>query len=330
MSDLHYRPLHQPLVPPGEIECFARDMTATISADTTLAAVQTRLAEHNQWLPIDGDPSQSIGQLVEYNSTGPLRLGYGAWRDLLLGCQFINGKNELITAGGRTVKNVAGYDLTKFMVGQRGVFGRIQTITTRTYRLPAAALLARFESAALSGTGSLPVQPEHGQAARATEFLNSLLPTDLRPHWAVLNSEHLYLAYLSDQRTIDYYERVLHRHNPAEIVRRSLADDITHRQTLWASAPLRVALPPGRIGQFIELSRARNWAADPVFGIVHVFENLDPERLRSAVQATSARLWPETSGQPIPNVYNPGERQILLKLKEAFDPGHTLNPLVLD
>ena len=62
--------------------------------------------------------TKALGRLVEHNSSGPLRLGYGAWRDLLLGCQFHNGRGELITAGGRTVKNVAGYDLTKFMVGQ--------------------------------------------------------------------------------------------------------------------------------------------------------------------------------------------------------------------
>ena len=77
----------------------------------------------------------------EQNSTGPLRLGYGAWRDLLLGVQFTNGRGELITAGGRTVKNVAGYDLTKFMVGSHGVFGRLVTITTRTYRRPDRALV---------------------------------------------------------------------------------------------------------------------------------------------------------------------------------------------
>ena len=74
-------------------------------------------------------PPNSWALALEMNSTGPLRLGFGAWRDLLLGAQFYNGRGELITAGGRTVKNVAGYDLTKFMVGQRGVFGRLLTLT---------------------------------------------------------------------------------------------------------------------------------------------------------------------------------------------------------
>src|SRR5688572_30963415 len=142
MSD--FRPDLQPLVAPGAIDHHVGDMTATVAADVSLRRVQEEIAGAGQWLPIDGDPDLSVGDLVETNSTGPLRLGYGAWRDLMLGAQFHNGAGELITAGGRTVKNVAGYDLTKVMVGQPGVFGRVVTITVRTYRKPEAALLATF------------------------------------------------------------------------------------------------------------------------------------------------------------------------------------------
>src|SRR5438132_12449773 len=146
------------------MECFARDMTVTISADVTLSAAQAKLAEFNQWLAVDGDVQSALGELVENNSTGPLRLGYGGWRDLLLGVQFLNGRSELITAGGRTVKNVAGYDLTKFMVGQRGVFGRLLTLTTRTYKRPEGAILAAF-----------PPRPK---------LMNRLIPSPARPQWA--------------------------------------------------------------------------------------------------------------------------------------------------
>ena len=125
-EEIHYRPRRGDLVPPGGVELHARDMTATFAADVTLGEAQRRLAEIGQWLPVDGDPAAALGDLVSFNSTGPLRLGYGAWRDLLLGVQFTNGRGELITAGGRTVKNVAGYDLTKFMVGQHGVFGTLR------------------------------------------------------------------------------------------------------------------------------------------------------------------------------------------------------------
>src|SRR5690348_7683925 len=127
MEEISFREPRAPLVGPGGIDCHVRDMTATVSADATLGEFQRRLAEHRQWAPIDGDSKQSVGTRVSTDSTGPLRLGYGAWRDLLLGVQFLNGRGQLITAGGKTVKNVAGYDLTKFMVGQRGIFGRLVT-----------------------------------------------------------------------------------------------------------------------------------------------------------------------------------------------------------
>src|SRR6476646_4802574 len=141
MTGITFRPDRDPLVAPGEADLHVRDMTATFSAALTLSDVQRRLAEVGQWLPIDGDHAATLRELVEQNSTGPLRLGYGAWRDLLLGVQFQNGRGELITAGGRVVKNVAGYDLTKFIVGSAGVFGRIITVTTRTWLRPAGALV---------------------------------------------------------------------------------------------------------------------------------------------------------------------------------------------
>src|SRR5947208_15661812 len=96
---IEYRQPNSPLVAPGGMECFARDMTVTISADVTLAAAQAKLAELNQWLPIDGDVQSPLGELVENNSTGPLRLGEGGWGGLLLGVEFMNGASELLRVG---------------------------------------------------------------------------------------------------------------------------------------------------------------------------------------------------------------------------------------
>src|SRR3954468_5630056 len=185
---VHARAPRQPLVSPGSIEHHVADLTATFAADVTLAAAQETLGDAEQWLPVDGDPAATVGELVERNSTGPMRLGYGAWRDLLLGAQFTNGTGELITAGGRAVKNVAGYDLTKFIVGSHGIFGRLVTITTRTYRRPRGALIATFDP----------------DVAR----LSALLTTTSRPQWAMLTPDALTLGYLGDEATIDFYDAV--------------------------------------------------------------------------------------------------------------------------
>src|SRR5438132_1651182 len=248
-----FRSPRERVVPPGGIELYARDMTASIAGDVTLKDVQEKLAEVGQWLPIDGDPQLGVGELVEMNSTGPLRLGYGAWRDLLLGCQFTNGRGELITAGGRAMKNVAGYDLTKLMVGQQGIFGRVMTITTRTYKRPEAILSADFE-------------PE-------ISILNRLLTTACKPQWAVLNREALVCGYIGDEAHVGFIEGALPRFQPRRIdaSRERVTDVMDRGYSFWEryeGISFRGAVPPMRIKEFVDAGKVERWIADAAFGNV--------------------------------------------------------------
>lgn len=314
MEPLHYRERRGPLTPPGQIECHVRDMTATVSADVLLTILQDRLLEHGQWLPIDGDVAQSVGTLVSADSTGPLRLGYGAWRDLLLGMQFINGNGELVTAGGRVVKNVAGYDLTKFMVGQRGIFGSPVTITTRTYRQPAGAIWVRH--------------------APDAQILSRLIPTSLRPQWAVLTSDALLCGYLGDEPTLAFYRSAVARSEPVAMDERSLEEDIAHRAGLWTiDGPMafRASVPPARLGDVASRLGSARWAADAAFGIVVGSFDADSgmDLIRQVVAGVggSVRFFRGSFGSPIDLSTTPGERRIIERLKAAFDPDHKLNPL---
>jgi FAD/FMN-containing dehydrogenase len=299
-----YRPDRAPLVPPGEMDRQARDMTATFSADVTLAEAQRKLAELGQWLPVDGDATWTLGRLVESNSSGPLRLGYGAWRDLLLGCQFLNGRGELITAGGRTVKNVAGYDLTKFMVGQGGVFGRIVTITTRTYLRPVAALLARFA-------------PDAWQ-------INRLLPTPCRPQWAALTADAMWCGYLGDERTIAYYREALAAYRPLEVVGRTVEEDMRHLAELWRAAgtegSFRASVPPVKLLEFAKSAVLTDWAADAAFGVV---VGMATAAQRQGIKAAASQvggtvLFVEQGKVQVD--MDSGVSALLGRLKMAFDP----------
>lgn len=311
------RPNQLPLVAPGEIDCHARDMTATFSADVTLRDAQRRLAELDQWLPIDGNADATLGHLISTNSTGPLRLGYGAWRDLLLGAQFLNGAGELITAGGRTVKNVAGYDLTKFMVGQRGVFATLVTVTTRTYKRPQAALRARFTPA-------------------SDQLISRLMPTTARPQWAMLSPESLLCGYLGDESTIAFYESVLPQHVPIELARRSVEDDIAERAALWRCAPAssgrcaRAAVPPTRILEFAKNANLNQWIADAAFGIV-LCDSSEPgeTQLRSAARNVGGSAFVHSADDMscVDVSANAVERRIIELLKHAFDPDGKLAPI---
>ena len=309
-----FRPNHSPLVPPGQVEHHAADMTATIAADVTLADVQAKLGSAGQWLPIDGDPQSPVGRLVEANSSGPLRLGYGHWRDLLLGAQFRNGRGELITAGGRTVKNVAGYDLTKFMVGQRGVFGTLVTITTRTYKQPAGAILATF--------------------APQPKLIHRLLPSPARPQWAMLTSDALLCGYMGDERTLAYYFDALNEWKPRALERRSLSEDIAHRAQLWRGS-FRAAVPPASLSDFLtHLAPVRStagaalhrWSADPAFGII--VGDGDPTALRDAARTVGGTVSFDAGAADTWFDVPPGaQRDLLERLKQAFDPENRLAPL---
>ncbi len=314
MEEIEFRAPREPLVGPGGVECHVRDMTATVSADTTLGDFQRELANHRQWLPIDGDSIQSIGTLVSCNSTGPLRLGYGAWRDLLLGVQFLNGRGQLITAGGKTVKNVAGYDLTKFMVGQRGIFGRLVTLTMRTYRQPQGAILARH--------------------APDPTLLGKLIPTSLKPHWAILTRDALLCGYLGDQASLAFYRKALGEAGVSEPVERTLNQDIAHRTQLWVKdgpVTFRASIPPAALGAFAAKMPTDYWSADAAFGIVvgALPDDASVARLRESAAALggSVRTYHGLFGQPIELSTNPGERKIIERLKNAFDPDLTLQPL---
>src|SRR5688572_26455757 len=240
------RPDRTPLVAPGGIDHQFADMTATFAADVTLKAAQSVLGERDHWLPIDGDEDLPLGRLVEVNSTGPLRLGYGAWRDLLLGCQFHTARGDLITAGGRTVKNVAGYDLTKFMVGQAGTFGQLVTITTRTYRRPEGVITAWLD-------------PDPA-------YVGQLLPTALRPQYMMICARA---------------PRVVHEHSLADdTATRAAAWQWGSPNTA------RAAVPPTRVMTFLEQANWPDAWADPVFGvIVGPARDADHARLTTAARA---------------------------------------------
>jgi glycolate oxidase FAD binding subunit len=123
----------------------ARDMTVTVRAGLTVAALQRLLAGENQRLPVDVPRPDvaTIGGTLAANVSGPRRYGYGTLRDYVLGMSTVNDDGHEVKAGGRVVKNVAGYDLPKLHIGALGTLGIITLVTFKLRPLPeATALLA--------------------------------------------------------------------------------------------------------------------------------------------------------------------------------------------
>jgi glycolate oxidase subunit GlcD len=116
-----------------------------VQAGMPLARLQATLAEHGQWLPLRPPLGErrTVGGIAALNACGPERLRYGAPRDLLLGLKFISGSGRQISAGGRVMKNVAGYDVTRLLVGSAGTLGFITELTFRIQSVPARCVAVR-------------------------------------------------------------------------------------------------------------------------------------------------------------------------------------------
>jgi len=119
------------------------DMTVTVEAGVTLAALQSMLGEHRQRLALDAPAGQraTLGGLLATNGYGPRRARYGGLRDLILGATFVRADGALVRGGGKVVKNVAGFDVPKLLVGSLGTLGCIATATFRLHPLPEAERL---------------------------------------------------------------------------------------------------------------------------------------------------------------------------------------------
>ncbi|MCA9064205.1 MAG: FAD-binding oxidoreductase, partial [Planctomycetaceae bacterium] len=121
----------------------ARDMTITVEAGMTVAVLADILKAESQQLPIDpASPDQTISSLVAGNSSGPRRFGYGTMRDYLIGVEAVDGSGRVFHAGGRVVKNVAGYDLCRLLIGSRGSLAVISQVTLKVKPLAEHAGMA--------------------------------------------------------------------------------------------------------------------------------------------------------------------------------------------
>jgi glycolate oxidase FAD binding subunit len=129
------------------LEQNPEDMTVTCEAGVSMSRLQRALARTGQRLAIDvaAEDRASIGGIVATNTSGGLRHGFGLPRDLVLGLTAIDGCGRTIQAGGRVVKNVAGYDLVRLLAGSWGGLAVLTQLTLRTHPVPAAGATLVFE-----------------------------------------------------------------------------------------------------------------------------------------------------------------------------------------
>lgn len=122
----------------GVVSYEPGDLTLTARAGTSLGEIERVTAGEGQWLTLDpfGSGDGTIGATIATASAGPLASAYGTPRDHVLGCEFVTGAGDVVRAGGRVVKNVAGFDLVRLVTGSWGTLGVLTEMTVRLRARP--------------------------------------------------------------------------------------------------------------------------------------------------------------------------------------------------
>src|SRR5580698_3923540 len=129
-----------------------RDLTVSVQAGMRFAELERILAEHRQMLPLDPGWAEdsTVGGVVAANLSGPRRRLYGTARDMVIGMTFVILEGKLVQSGGMVVKNVAGLDMAKLMVGSFGTLAAIAVVNFKVFPMPEASrtFVAEFAAAA--------------------------------------------------------------------------------------------------------------------------------------------------------------------------------------
>jgi glycolate oxidase FAD binding subunit len=180
------------------LEHEAGDLTVTVEAGMRLRELNERLATEGQRLSLDPPGDPTLGAVVAGDLSGPLAYRFGRPRDLLLGVTVVLADATVASAGGKVVKNVAGYDLGKAFCGSRGRLGLVARVSFRLHPLPPAS-----RTLAVNVNG-----PQEAAALLATLLRSQLTPSAADLLWpgrlALLfeGTEHAVAAELDDARAL--------------------------------------------------------------------------------------------------------------------------------
>ncbi|HET9949353.1 MAG TPA: FAD-binding oxidoreductase [Longimicrobiales bacterium] len=183
------------------------DLTLTAGAGTPLSDIDALLRSRGQWLPFDppAAPERSLGGLVARGESGPLWMGYGELRNHVLGLTAVTGDGRTLGLGGRVVKNVAGFDLLKPLVGSRGRLAVITSVCVRAFPAPAADRLL-----VLAGESARALAPAAHKIATAPVVPASCVL--LEPAEAVGAGAALVVRLHGGPATVEADRRTLERH----------------------------------------------------------------------------------------------------------------------
>ena len=317
------------------LEVAPADLVATAEAGVAMAALDRALADRGAWLPLDppGHPERSIGSVIATGTAGPLRHGHGPVRDHILGGTIVTGDGRVITAGGRVVKNVAGYDLTRLQVGGFGAFGVVTQVHLRLRARPEArvALLARGDRDLLTRQARALMEE---QLAAATLELFSPAPGE-GPHWSLL------LELIGTGAGVE--AEVGRAAARSEVTWTRLSPDRANRfrdsaavASLAVPTTFRIGVLPDGLDEMLDLLQARlgfgviaagagrgslRWSGEPTLDALRAVRHVAAER---EIPLTLERApWDLRRAFGHFGLYREGVGPLVSRLRSTFDPDPT-------
>ncbi len=223
------------------VEHAAGDLVVTVQPGVRLDELQGKLGAEGQRLALDPPGGGTIGGILATGVAGPLRFRFGAPRDLLIGITVVIADGTVAKAGGKVVKNVAGYDLGKLFAGSYGTLGLIAQATFRLHPAPAASATVSLDRP----------DPQSAQAAALAMARSPLAPSTVELDWPRADVPIRVASLLegdesSVQERTDRMRDLLQRGD----VEVAVGPFRSGRPQLGGSTPtlLRVAFWPGQLG----------------------------------------------------------------------------------
>ena len=322
----------------GVLQYEPRDLTISVAAGLSWCEFTHLLAENRQMVPLDPPFAESatVGGVISANCSGPRRRLYGTARDLVIGMQFATLEGKLVKSGGMVVKNVAGLDMAKLMIGSFGTLAAITVVNFKLQPMPEVerSFLVPFDSAAAAMAArnvilTGPLQPAaidllNPAAARTLGHSTWLLALRAAGNPAAVQRYEREFAHFADGQAFeDEHQQTLWRHlenfTPQFLAAQEDGAVVRASCTLKDSEAVMQSFPGPAVARagsgvcygYFERSQA---AAEWLSGV-------QPSGCKAVIEFASEEsrrrldLWPSPGG----------DFEIMKRVKHLFDPGNLLN-----
>jgi glycolate oxidase FAD binding subunit len=295
----------------GIVAYEPRELVLTVRAGTRLTEVESALESERQMLAFEPPhfaPGATIGGVVAAGLSGPRRPYAGAVRDFVLGARIVNGKGEDLAFGGRVIKNVAGYDVSRLMAGAMGTLGILTEVSFKVLPRPAAEATLAFEmdeAAAIEAANKWAGQP---LPVSATAWHAGVLRVRVSGAESAVAAARAKMGGEPWEAGAFWSELRDHRHA-----------FFGTRAPLWRVSVPQAAKPLGLGAALVEWGGGLRWIAGEV----------DAHAVRAAAESVGGHATRFRGGDTAVGAFHtlqPAILKIHRRLKAAFDPSGILNP----